>query len=337
MALISNLVKKMVLPSLFTTGLEKRIFDSGGNNLLILAYHGVTERPELSINGRHLDVKQFISHLEYYKQNFDIVSQAEIVQMYREGVKPKRKTLALTFDDCYLNNFEVVFPLIKKYNVPAVFYSVSSVLENENYILYPDIFDLLSYYTHKPELEYDGVKFIKKGKHFFTTDQPVSLFDYIKNQGEERINKLENFKDTYGFNEVLKIARSDYWRQINKEKLRMFAASELVEIGSHTHNHFNLANIKPDLCRNELTLSKKLIEEVIQKEVKSIAFPDGSYNEEVKKLCREAGYSNLLAVDSRCADDKADKSLFPRWCISNTTSHEVNMLLVHKSFKKYGF
>ena len=80
-----------------------------------------------------------------------------------------------------------------------------------------------------------------------------------------------------------------------------------------------------------------MLEEVIQKEVYSIAFPDGSYNDEVKRVCMESGYKNLLAVDYKCASDVNDKSILLRGGVSSTTTYEANMIHLSREFSSSGF
>jgi peptidoglycan/xylan/chitin deacetylase (PgdA/CDA1 family) len=130
---------------------------------------------------------------------------------------------------------------------------------------------------------------------------------------------------------------TEFWKMLNTKQMQEMSNSGLIEIASHSVTHPNLDTLsQPDL-ENELKVSKMLIEESISKEVTSIAFPDGAYNEEVKKMCLKFGYKNLLAVDYRTASDKNDKNILPRFCISNTTTIESNMISLHRSFAKIGF
>src|SRR5205085_8576960 len=101
--------------------------------------------------------------------------------------------------------------------------------------------------------------------------------------------------------------------------------------------HYNLANIPETLAREELSRSKTLLEGTIEKEVKSIAFPDGSYNDNVKKIALNCGYGFLLAVESRTASDHLDATIRSRLCISNTTTFESNVIQIHAAFHKRGY
>ncbi len=65
------------------------------------------------------------------------------------------------------------------------------------------------------------------------------------------------------------------------------------EIGSHTVNHLNLGKSSIEALRDEMVRSKNQIEHVIQKEVKSFAYPFGGKNSIAlggHEIAKEAGY-----------------------------------------------
>lgn len=59
------------------------------------------------------------------------------------------------------------------------------------------------------------------------------------------------------------------------------------EIASHTYHHKDLTKLTPQAIHRECTLSKKILEKVIEDEVKGIAYPYGSYNEAVIDIVRK--------------------------------------------------
>lgn len=109
----------------------------------------------------------------------------------------------------------------------------------------------------------------------------------------------------------------------------------LLTIGSHTHLHFNLGNLTPDLVEMELNTPKRILEDLCQYEINSIAYPDGSYNEDVKKMALQCGYTQQLAVDFKLESDWDDKHILRRYSYSNSTTHEVNMLKMGIHARKY--
>lgn len=64
-----------------------------------------------------------------------------------------------------------------------------------------------------------------------------------------------------------------------------------VEIGSHTLTHPFLTKIDKKQAKREIEHSKKKIEDKIGMEVKSFCYPYGDYDQDIKSLVIEAGYS----------------------------------------------
>ncbi len=62
------------------------------------------------------------------------------------------------------------------------------------------------------------------------------------------------------------------------------------EIGSHTLTHANLVWLDDMDLKRELFDSKKILEDITGKEVKSISFPFGFWNDRVWEMAKEAGY-----------------------------------------------
>ncbi len=77
----------------------------------------------------------------------------------------------------------------------------------------------------------------------------------------------------------------------------------LIDIQSHSISHSDLTNIKGGTALNgaalfrELYLSKRIIEQRLQKRVDFFAFPYGYYSSEVIANARMAGYSRVFSTD----------------------------------------
>ncbi len=61
-------------------------------------------------------------------------------------------------------------------------------------------------------------------------------------------------------------------------------------IGSHSHNHLDLTRLPYAKLRDELKISKEILEEIIGDEVFAIAYPYGRYNQKVLEAAAETGY-----------------------------------------------
>lgn len=85
-----------------------------------------------------------------------------------------------------------------------------------------------------------------------------------------------------------------------------------IEIGSHTLNHADLRNVDLNVAKDELHLSKSILEEVIGKEVVSFSFPYGSYDDELIKLAFDYGYKFVYTTQPQVIALPANKKVIGR-------------------------
>lgn len=77
-----------------------------------------------------------------------------------------------------------------------------------------------------------------------------------------------------------------------------------MEIGSHTMNHPDLANISEEKLASEIIESKARLEEIVKKPVESFCYPAGKYNLDVVKMVEDAGYKTATTTKTGIASTK---------------------------------
>jgi N-acetylglucosaminyl-diphospho-decaprenol L-rhamnosyltransferase len=82
---------------------------------------------------------------------------------------------------------------------------------------------------------------------------------------------------------------------MTREQLLRLPAS-LVSIGSHSMTHKPLAELDSPAMRDEITESRVLLQGLIGRNVETIAFPYGSFNDQVVDLCRHSGYKFAYSI-----------------------------------------
>ncbi|MEO0192902.1 MAG: polysaccharide deacetylase family protein [candidate division WOR-3 bacterium] len=87
------------------------------------------------------------------------------------------------------------------------------------------------------------------------------------------------------------------------------------EIGSHTMTHPDLTRLAPRALRTELLDSKHLLEDLLDREVRFIAYPFGRFNERVKDAAREAGYQAGFTMRRAARLSWSDPMEIPRMSI----------------------
>ncbi len=332
MLMIKNITKNIVFPIITKFGIEKILSKTSKNNNLILCFHGVSNIKS-TINNRHMIVSQFENLVIYLKSNFEVVSVQDIFL----DSKTNKKRIALTFDDGYFNNYSVVFPILQKHNLPATFYVTTEGLDIADYCMWPEIFESLKIETPKEKIIFNNEEFDFINNQLIHSKTKQSIYDYVKLMGAERQLPFQEFISKYEVKRVLKQLNPELTKFCNRNQIKEMAASSLIEIGSHTHRHYNLSKINAELATQELKESKEILEDIIQKPVVSIGYPDGDYNENIKNIAEKLGYKYQLAVTYLSQNDLEDQRIRSRYSISNSTSLDTNKILINEQFNKSGF
>ncbi|MBE0437650.1 MAG: polysaccharide deacetylase family protein [Methylomicrobium sp.] len=204
---------------------------------ICLMYHGTpTAYP---ITNYSLKSSLFKSHLNFLKTN---VSHFAKVSELLQSQRLPPKSVALTFDDGYANNFENAFlPLIEN-NMKATW--------------------------------------------FITTD---CIGKYAEWMGPP----------------------SEQTKMLSADQLREMSDAGM-EIGSHTCSHPDLSQLSFKQKLEELTRSKQLLEDLLQKPVTGFAYPFGRYNEDTLKAVRAAGYEWACSTRSGWFKKEDDPLLIRR-------------------------
>ncbi len=110
--------------------------DAEDIRLPVIMYHGLCTKKEK--RGRYMiDPDCFEQDLIYLKNNgFQTILVSELVSHFENNTPLPEKPVLLTFDDGYLNNYTIAFPLLKKYNMKAVISPIAAEAdkaENEKY------------------------------------------------------------------------------------------------------------------------------------------------------------------------------------------------------------
>lgn len=120
----------VICPSLCKTWyLPKR------KGFVALMYHHAAEQNPSSLDPFTVTPAMLEKHLIFLKENgYTPISLKEL-----EKGAPVQKPVMLTFDDGYEDNYKNLFPLLKKYNVPAVIFLVTDKIGTPEYMTWEQI------------------------------------------------------------------------------------------------------------------------------------------------------------------------------------------------------
>ena len=99
--------------------------------------------------------------------------------------------------------------------------------------------------------------------------------------------------------------------------------SGLIDFESHTLSHEQLDSTSPEETWNQLDGSKKALEWHLGKEINFLAYPCGSYDEDLQRMVQKAGYKGAFTVNFGLADKGENLYILDRVPIFGCTNHTL--------------
>ncbi|MFH1423744.1 MAG: polysaccharide deacetylase family protein [Candidatus Nealsonbacteria bacterium] len=122
-----NLIRNKItrnLKSLALLGLN--LLSPGG--AAILMYHSV-EYNKIFFTVKPEDFQKQLAYLK--EKDYSVIPLAKLAEMIKNKEKIAAKTVVLTFDDGFADNYSNVFPILKKYNFPGTIFLPTSFIGSE--------------------------------------------------------------------------------------------------------------------------------------------------------------------------------------------------------------
>lgn len=222
--------------------------------------------------GTLISIEFFESILKLLILNdYEFVSISEIKNTAAQG-----KRIALTFDDGYSDNYDYVLESLHKHGAKATFFPVVHPCKHQ------DVLPLDIYYQC-----IDGLKLNAMERHEFITGSIKKAFYW--ESPENQLKMIETY-----FGAMPKNRRVAY---LNPQQLKHMNRLG-HEIGSHgmTHTLSLSASMTDQKVFQEMTESKRWLEDTIGVEILSYCFPAGCYNLKMIELAKNAGYQHTCLV-----------------------------------------
>lgn len=115
-----------------TIGLTHKLAGHRENGTRILTYHHVNDRKKDYLN---MPVSAFRSQMEFlHEAGYRVVRLGDLIER-----GPREKTVILTFDDGFRDNYENAFPILREFSFPATIFCIADRMGSEGYLLRQDI------------------------------------------------------------------------------------------------------------------------------------------------------------------------------------------------------
>lgn len=245
--------------------------------------------------------EQFEQTLLWFKSRYNLVSINELREHVYEG-KPLKNACMLSVDDGWRSTYEVIYPVMKKHDVPFTIFVSPQVMETGMNFWYYTL-----RYCNEEE-----IKDILVRRGYFTED--------VKQYPAELILKEILIDEVYDvLNEYLKLHPEIKVPRgfMNTEEVLELHRSGLVEVGAHTLIHPILKAEDGNRAQNEIATSVERLSDILGKQVISFAYPNGiegvDYSGRDEQYAKEAGIKMAFSVDPGVITHNTHPLSIPRW------------------------
>lgn len=267
----------------------------------VLMYHRVLEENDVEMEyvqpGIFISRPVFEKQMAFLSKKYNLLSLKELAEMLMNNQSPPRKSIVLTFDDGWRDNYKHAYPILKKYNVPATIFLTTDFIDTDNMFW----FDELSMILSMGKISSGKMAEIIKRNQGDTNESPPQHLDSDRFIEELKRLDLKTIREI--ITELIKesgLSPEKIKRQ--RHMLTWDEVSEMsennIDFGSHGRSHRILTNINMDEVIQELIESKNRIEEKLGGQAITFSYPNGNFNSEIKKQVAEAGYSCAVATNS---------------------------------------
>jgi len=235
------------------------------------------------------------------KSRYQLVSAAALEQLLLQQ-KKINNVCHISFDDGVRSFYNVVFPILKKHQVPvSLFLSPAVITTNKNF-WFQEIrgYDpIIMKQIIATQLQIEPEKTVN-----------FSYQDILKNLTFTEISKIIN---TY--QKQTACGQKEYLNMSLDEVLEV-DRSGLVTIGAHTLNHPILKNEDDASCHTEIKRSIKMLEELLQHPIKYFAYPNGrpeiDFGEREISCLKESGITMGFSTELNCLSPADNMMSLPR-------------------------
>lgn len=289
----------------------------------VLLYHRVAD---LQTDPQLLSVgpDNFKQQLSILKTGFHLLSVEEFKNHLRIGKKFPEKSVLITFDDGYADNYLNAEPVLKAHEAEALFYICTGNIGTSNEFWWDELERLLLLPEKFPSAfvmdvlgnSYTCSNLIDSRLRMYLALLPVlRKTDFVMREGLfSQIRK-----------QIPDVAPRESHRSVTQTELKKMSESTAVTIGAHTVNHCSLKWLDKDGQKVEIQKSIRTLESITSKKIIDFSYPFGTGNDfsnETVAICKNAGMEFVAANIPGCVHAKSNPFSFPRFLVRNWNGDE---------------
>jgi peptidoglycan/xylan/chitin deacetylase (PgdA/CDA1 family) len=285
---------------------------AGDPDWAILMYHRVIDPnkvPYYLQPGMYVRPETFDRQLSLLKKQANILAIDDLVDMISKGEKPPEKSLAITFDDGWLDTYKNAFPILKKHQVPATVFLPTSYIGSADWFWSDRFAKAIACLRNSGERcnnaaarlfenEDIGITIAQRFSELLTVppqDLPQELENSI-----DFLKSLEINKRKQAVRFLVRLAQEFSTFTLDRAFINWDEAKEMSEagitFGSHTHTHQPVPELSEAQIADEIKNSMQLMRKHDLNTTKVFCYPGGYYNQSTQGVLAQEGVTHCLSV-----------------------------------------
>jgi peptidoglycan/xylan/chitin deacetylase (PgdA/CDA1 family) len=239
---------------------------------IVLTFHRVLTDSELqqtaSLGGMIVRNRTFAAFLNYASQTCEFANLEQEPQWNAAG----KLKLAVTFDDGWSDNAELVYPMASQYHVPFVIFIVPEKTGTA-----------LPFWPERTAAVLDRAPAADPTRHNDSIQRSIEEMKALP--ATERESRISQMSGSVGdLESYAAVDKTMTWEQIAE----LHAGG--VTFGSHTSTHEILTMIPAAQAEQEIVSSREAIQQKLGGSCNLFSYPNGDYSKQVCELVAQAGY-----------------------------------------------
>ena len=260
-------------------GIEPRIW--------VLMYHRILPHAEAEKQheepGMYVSPATFEKHITWMLDYMTPVALSDWVYRVSQSKPLPQRSVAITFDDGWRDNYTHAYPILKKHNIPFTIFAVSGMIGSTKSFWPNQLSQLLSNQESNSDwpagLEWLAeISSLKPGEVRTTEDISQVIQDCKQLSDRDIYRYLERAHAEEAENRESRT-------MLDWGELLEMQNSELLEVGCHTENHVRLLETLPkETIETEILNGKLLLEEKLNREVGLFCYPNGDISKKAHNV-----------------------------------------------------
>jgi peptidoglycan/xylan/chitin deacetylase (PgdA/CDA1 family) len=258
--------------------------------LIVLNYHRIGDARQSPYDPGMFSAtpEEFEVQVRYLKRRFHMTTLDEALAV-ASGRVPMRASVLITFDDGYLDNYTLAFPILRSHGVQGVFFLPTSFIGT----MHLPLWDSIAYIIRNSRSEVIRLNYpraaafdLHRNGQARTIMEILRLYKHPDTQDQERF--LQELKAATGAADPQNGERCF----MNWQEAREMQRSGMA-FGSHTHTHEILSKLSREREWDEVARSREILEHELCAPIKVFAYPVGlrhTFSEGTMHALRDAGY-----------------------------------------------